>query len=178
MAWTSGPTLNVTLFFRDDDGAEGEHRISVPLSALSLVNAWLLDYMPLVAAVSTCALYKARITLVARDDGSQIAAVGSNVRRHTVLLFETAEGQPFALSIPGLVSARLLTAGPYAGVHVDTRDPAIVALVDLVINGAGAARPVAPWNSTDGGVSEWEWAGMPFARFLSAYWGYERPSWR
>jgi hypothetical protein len=178
VAWHTNPAVSVTLFFRDDDGAESEHRLGLPLPALSGAVAWVMDYAQLVAAVSTCALYKIRFTSIFKDDGSQIAAPGSDAKRQTVLLFETEAAQTYVVAVPGLVASRLMQAGPYAHVQLDPADSAIAALVSLFVNGNGAARPAAPWNEIDGGQNEWEWAGVPLLRLKSAYWGYEQPGWK
>jgi hypothetical protein len=179
VAWNTKPAvMSVTLCFRDDDGAESEHRLGLPLSALSAVEAWVMDYAQLVAAVSTCALYKIRVTSVFKDDGTQIAQSGSNAKRQSVFLFQTDEGQTYVISVPGLIYSRLMQVGPYAQVQLNPTDPAIAALVSALTNGIGTVRPVAPWNPTDGGASEWDWAGVPLARLITAYWGYERPGWQ
>jgi hypothetical protein len=178
VAWNTNPTLTIILFFKDDDNAESEHRVNVPLSALSGAVAFAKSYASLYRAVSNCALWKIRITSVFKDDGSQVAAPASNAKRQSVLVFETEAGQIYNVAIPGLISAKLLTVGPYAGVQLDTSDPAIGALVDLLINGDGQVRPVAPWNADNGGANEWEWAGVPLQRLITAYWGYERPGWQ
>jgi hypothetical protein len=106
-----------------------------------------------------------------------VAAPASNAKRQSVLLFETEAGQIYTVAIPGLISTKLLTVGPYAGVQLDQSDSAIGALVELLVNGNGTVRPVAPWNTTDGGASEWDWAGVPLRRLITAYWGYEQPGW-
>jgi hypothetical protein len=177
VAWNTNPTLTIILFFKDDDNAESEHRVNVPLSALSGAVAFAKSYASLYSAVSNCALWKIRITSVFKDDGSQVAAPGSNAKRQSVLLFETEAGQIYTVAIPGLVSAKLLTVGPYAGVQLDQSDPAIGALVAMLINGVDGARPVAPWNPTGGGTNEWDWSGVPLQRLITAYWGYEQPGW-
>jgi hypothetical protein len=169
--------MRVTLCFRDDDGAESEHRLELPLSALPAVEAWVMDYAQLLMAVSTCALYKIRVTSVFKDDGSQIAAPNSNAKRQSVFLFETDEGQTYVVAVPGLVAAHLVQAGPYAQIQIDPTDTAISALVSLLVNGNGSVQAVAPWNPTNGGLNEWEWAGVPLLRLKTAYWGYEQPGW-
>jgi hypothetical protein len=178
VAWITSPTVIFTLCFRDDDRAESEHRIHVPLSALALAEAWVLNYASLLTAVSTCALYKIRYTILSKDDGSQVATIGSNAKRRSILIFETEEsGQLYVVSIPGLVYAGLMQVGPYAQIQIDPSDTAIAALVNLLINGDGTVRPVAPWNVADGGASKWDWSGVPLVRLKAAYWGYERPGW-
>ncbi len=179
MAWKPDPIVNVILCFRDDDGAESEHRLKLPLSALPAAEAFVLDYASLIAAVSDCALYRMRTTLVCKDDGSQVAAVGSNAKRQSVLLFETeSPGQIYVIAVPGLIVSRLMQIGPYAQVQLDPSDSAISALVTLLVNGSAGARPVAPWNATDGGDSAFDWAGVPLLRLQTAYWGYEPPEWQ
>jgi hypothetical protein len=178
LAWNPDATVNVILFFRDDDGAGSEHRLRVPLSALPAAEAFVLDYASLLAAVSDCALYKIHTTLVCKDDGSQVANPGSNAKRQSVLIFETEAGQTYVIAVPGLVVSQLMQVGPYAQIQIDPTNSAVSALVMLLVNGSAGVRPVAPWNELDGGTSSFDWNGVPLRRLKTAYWGYEQPGWK
>jgi hypothetical protein len=178
VAWNTNPTVSIILFFKDDDNAESKHTISVPLSALSGASAWARAYADLLISVSNCALWKIRITSTFKDDGAQISMSGSNAKRQSVFIFETEEGQNYVVSVPGLIYSRLVQVGPYTQIQLDPTDTAISSFVSMMVNGNGTSRPVAPWNAADGGVNEWEWAGVPLLRLKTAYWGFERPGWK
>jgi hypothetical protein len=177
VAWNTNPTVTIILFFKDDDSAESEHRINVPLSALSGAVSYAKDYASLFAAVSNCGLWKIRITSIYKDDGSQISLPGSDVYRQSVFLFETESGQNYIVPVPGLIVSKLMQTGPYAQVQINQDDPAIAALVSALVNGNGQVRPVSPWNPNGSG-GQWDWIGVPLVRLKAAYWGYERPGWQ
>jgi hypothetical protein len=177
VAWNPNPVASIALFFRDDDGAESTHIVNVPISALSGAKGFAKDYALLVSRVSACALEKIRVTVTCKPDSSYKAATGSYTKRQSILLFDTERDQIYVVAIPGLIAAKVMQTGTYAGVQLDSGDADIAALASMLINGNGQVRPVAPWNPGNGGTSEWEWDGVLLAQLHTAYWGYEQPGW-
>lgn len=174
MAWQPDPTVRITLYFRDDDGASSQHIMNVAASALAGAGAFAASYAALFPPVSNCALWKVQVSLRYLDNTDPAGAAGSNINRRSVFMFGTADEERFTVSIPGLVEALILTPpDPYAGVGLDISNPAIAALAAAYITGLGGVQPCAPWGP---GVpaGEFDWPGSDLVELLSAYWGYER----
>lgn len=61
---------------------------------------------------------------------------GSRIENRAALIFETSEaGQLLSVSIPAIVPAAIQALGPLAGLELAGDNPAVVALVQEIING-------------------------------------------
>jgi hypothetical protein len=169
VAWQEDDRATVIFYFRDDDGAVTHQPMYVPVALLGYAVAAAKDFAELLKAVSDCALWKFTVIYSAQDDGAAVARPGSDARQQSVLLFETADADRYALSIPGLVASKLLQPpSPYAGVQIDASDPDIAALTGAT-TGTGV-RPIAPWG---GGTDDFNWSGTYLTRLVTAYLGYD-----
>jgi hypothetical protein len=177
VAWQPDPTVRITLHFRDDDGADSQHIINVAASALPVAGGFATAYANLFPPVSNCALWKVTVHLRYLDNADPVGAAGSSINQRSVLVFGTAAAERLSVSIPGLETALLLAPpDPYAGVGLDTSNPAIAALVAAHVTGLGGVAPCAPWGP---GVpaGDFTWPGSDLVELLTAYWGYQR-AWR
>jgi hypothetical protein len=199
VGWNADPTVRITLHFRDDDGASSTHIINVAAAALPVAGAFATAYAALFTPLSSCALWKISISLRYLNDTDPVAAAGTDRNRRSVFLFGLADGGRYALSLPGVASAKLLQPpDPYAWVGLNTADPDIAALVAAMTTGIGGTAPCAPWDSLGGSWGGWNgsggsygggsaggsfptiavgdftWVGVTITELLTAYWGYER----
>lgn len=136
------------LTFRDDDGAEATCQANLPAgvgasAGLSFVTSW----RPVVAALSsaTCVEYE----LILRWAQTSVADVGpsTDVHRHGVLIFDTAVPDLATVRVPSLDQDLLETTGPFAGVHIDQTQTAVIDLVAALTDGLDGVEPCDPFAS-------------------------------
>ena len=159
MGWN--PTYRATIRARDDDGAITTSRLAYlePAGA----RAHLAALLPLVAAVSNCAIEGA--TLGNTNYISDIPpGVGADVHRQVVLLVRCDDDSLAVLAIPGRELGIVLADGPLAGVGVDPTNAAVAALVAALTTGIGGAVPVSP-------------VGRPMVALEAGYVGYDDGRW-
>lgn len=160
MEWLATPTVQLIMYFRDDDGAISRHTIHIPIIYIASAVGVAKHYGSLVSAVSSCALWKMHISTSYSLDGPAQPAPGSSVYHSSVFIFQTLANTRYVLGIPGL-NDTLLYQPPhhYAGIQIDPLRPAIAALVAASINGV-----IAPWNGTTGDATDWggEWDNAPW----------------
>lgn len=174
MAWQADPTLRITLYFRDDDGAGAQHIINVDAGRLPVAGSFATAYADLFAPLSSCALWKVQVSLRYLDNTDPAGAIDSSIDRRSVFVFGTADDERLTVSIPGLDESLILAPPhPYAGVGLDLANPAIAALVAAHTTGLGGVEPCAPWGP-GAPAGEFNWPGSDLVEVLSAYWGYER----
>ncbi|MEI7645653.1 MAG: hypothetical protein WCJ55_15370 [Chloroflexales bacterium] len=168
MAWIANPTVQIIMFFRDDDGAMSQHMVNLPTDDIGFAVGFAKLYGTLVRAVSSCALTKMHINLKVTDDATPHGAVGSSIYQRSVFIFQTVSTPPFRyiFAVPGVIATKLLQPpDPYAGVQFDASDLDIAALVSAMVDGIGGdpTQPVAPWNPAgtwgSGGGSGGTWGG-------------------
>jgi hypothetical protein len=122
-------------------------------------------------------LWKVTVHLRYLDTSDPTGAAGSTINQRSVLVFGTAAAERFTVSIPGLEAGLLLAPpDPYAGVGLDTSNPAIAALVAAHVTGLGEVQPCAPWGPGEAS-GDFTWPGSDLVELLTAYWGYQR-AWR
>lgn len=159
MGWN--PTYRAAIRARDDDGAISTGRLAYldPAGA----QAHLAALLPLIAAVSNCAIEGATLSNT-NYISDALPGVGADAHRQVVLLLRCDDDSLAALAIPGVDPAVILATGPLAGVGVDLAHPAVAALVAALVTGIAGARPVSP-------------TGRPFVAVEAAYAGYDEGRW-
>jgi hypothetical protein len=168
-------TARITYYWRDDDLAVGTHQVRATRD-LAGASAYAVGLAPLLPPVSSCALERIRVGLRYLDETDPAPAGGSSVYRRSIFIFETAQGDRYLLSLPGVVASALLPPpDPYAGVRLDLANVAVAALVAGLLTGLGSTRPCAPWGPGEGGDLAWQ--GDDLVNIAEAYWGYERAGW-
>jgi hypothetical protein len=166
-------TARITYFWRDDDQAVGTHQVRITRD-LTAARSFAPALAPLLTVLSNCALEKIRLSLRYLDLNDPVPMPDSSVYRRSVFIFETAQGNQYLLSLPGMKIEMLLQPpDPYAGVGIDLNNVAIAALVSGLLTGMGTAQPCAPWGI--GGDLSWQ--GDDLVNIVGAYWGYERATW-
>jgi len=149
------------------------HIINVASSLLPIAGAFAAAYAELFIPISSCALWKVKISLRYLDDTDPAPATNSDVNRCSVFQFATADGGRYDLVLPGLVAIKQLQPpDPYAGVGLNIADVDIAALLAATVTGIGGTAPCAPWGP--GAAGALTWLGSDLVGLLTAYWGYER----
>jgi hypothetical protein len=155
------PTFRAAIYARDDDGAVSSTRLAYGDAAGA--RAHLAALLPLVQAVSSCAIERATLSNTYLISDAR-PGVGADAHRQVVLVMRCDDDSLAALAIPGVETGVILAAGPLAGVGVDLANVAVAALVSALITGIGGARPVSP-------------TGRSFVAVEAAYMGYDEGRW-
>jgi hypothetical protein len=159
MGWN--PTYRAAIRARDDDGAISTSRLAYlePAGA----RAHLAALLPLIAAVSSCAIEGATLSNTNYISDAP-PGVGADAHRQVVLLLRCDDGSIVALAVPGVEAGVVMATGPLAGVGIDTTNAAVVALVAALTTGIGGAAPVSP-------------LGRRLVALEAAYVGYDEGRW-
>jgi hypothetical protein len=112
----------------------GNTRAEIEPFALALAQA--------AESLSDCEIIGVTVTLPLRPEYSPPALPDSDTSRSGVFIFESVtEGDRFVLPIPSIKTDKLLNTGSWAGIGIDTDDPDVAALIDLIVNGDGTLAP-------------------------------------
>lgn len=146
MAWVQIPML-ARLNFRDNDGAESTCQTNLPTAAgaaggLSFVASW----RPIVEALSSATCIEADLILRWTETSVPDVGMDTDVFRHGVLIFDTSVPDLAVIRVPSLDQSVLETTGPFAGVHIDQTQSAVIALVDALTNGVSGVEPLDPFE--------------------------------
>jgi hypothetical protein len=147
VAWVQIPML-ARLSFRDNDGAESTCQANLPAGAgaaagLSFVSSW----RPLVEALSSAVCLEADLVLRWTETSVLSVGTGTDVFRHGVLIFDTSVPDLAVIRVPSLDQSLLEATGPFAGVHIDQTQSAVIALVDALTNGISGIEPCDPFEN-------------------------------
>lgn len=159
MGWN--PTYRAAILARDDDGTISSSRLSYldPAGA----RAHLAALLPLIAAVSSCAIEGATLSNTNYISDTP-PGVGADGHHQLVLILSCDDASLAVIAIPGVNAGVILASGPLAGVGIDLANPAVAALVAALTTGIGGAVPVSP-------------VGRSMIAVVAAYAGYDEGRW-
>lgn len=140
-------SVKLVLSFVDDGGSRNTYTLWLPLPPLatySNVLAYADQAAALSQAISTASLDRYTVRVEAADDYAPLAQPGSDVSTGAVCIWATDQADQRSLSyIPAFDPALLLAApDPLAGIGVDTTQPAVQNLIDMVVTGNGVTSAV------------------------------------
>ncbi len=146
MAWTNNPSILLTLIFTDDDQATGEMRISFPVAQRAYVSGFAQTIIPLLRAVSNCALTHYTISIGMQDHSAETTGAASAMDVGT-FIYRTTPDERWRQLIPGLRAAKIATHGDYPGIEINVNDSDVQAFLDVMSNGINGITPVDPWGA-------------------------------
>jgi hypothetical protein len=144
--------------YRDHSGRVSDGRANVQYGSVRAeIENFALALAQAAEPLTDCEIIGVTVTLPLRPEYSPPALPDSDTSRAGVFIFESVvEGDRFVLPIPSIKTSKLLTTGIWEGIGIDTDDPDVAALIDLIANG-------------DGTLSPQSYAGNDLLRFTSAY---------
>lgn len=144
--WDEDLALQLTFFFRDNDGATGKVVLHLPVALADYARQFCIDLAQLLRAVSNCALLRVRISMSAAAINPPVPS--GNAAEFGTFIFSTSAGERYIAGIPGLKPSKTTTTGDTAGIIIDTIDSDVLAYVSATL-----ANVVTPWNDSLTGLN-------------------------
>jgi hypothetical protein len=145
VAWIE-QTMLARLTFRDDDGAEATCQANLPVAAgASAGLSFLTSWRAIVAVLSSATCIEAELILRWSQTSAPDVGPSTDVHRHGVLIFNTAVPDLAVVRVPSLDQDLLEMTGPFAGVHIDQAQTAVIDLVTALTDGMSGVEPCDPF---------------------------------